>query len=56
MATMSDVGLIEIKCRALKRIEGSDEAVKRGLTARDETSAPAALYSIWMRCVSYHTP
>jgi len=31
MAMMVDVGLIEINSRTLKRIEGNDEAAKRGV-------------------------
>jgi hypothetical protein len=38
MATMVDVGLIEVNSRTLKRIEDNNEARKEGLTARDETS------------------
>ena len=56
MATMVDVGLIEVNSCKLMRIEDNDEAAKRGVDCERINLCAAALYPIWMRCVPYHTP
>ncbi len=50
------VGLVEVNSRTLKRIEGNDEAAKRGVVCERLKLCAAALYPIRMRCLPYHTP
>ena len=55
MATMVDVGLIEVNSYTLKRIEDNNEAAKRGADCERWNFYAAALYPIKMYCVPYYT-
>ena len=57
MATMVDVGLIEVNSRTLKRIEDNDEAAKRvrGVDCERLKLCATVLYPVGMGCVPYHT-